>query len=170
MSMQRASRRYPAAGSRAPRIPAVSRNNAGCKRMPSSACGQERFSPRTANRAATLNTFRASSHGVAWKPAATCLSIAFGFISRQHQRKGWGGVMVEACLDDAKKAGMSGAAVMVRDGPWLADRRLFLANGFEPVDTAPPDYQLLVRKFGVAPSTRPSKKVGIRNLGSTAGA
>ncbi len=66
---------------------------------------------------------------------------------RQHQRKGWGSIMVEACLDDARKAGMRGAAVMVRDGPWLADRRLFLTNGFEPVDTAPPDYQLLVRKF-----------------------
>ncbi|SPE27878.1 conserved hypothetical protein [Candidatus Sulfopaludibacter sp. SbA3] len=70
--------------------------------------------------------------------------------SRQHQRKGWGSVMIEACLDDAKKAGMNGAAVMVRDGPWLAGGRLFLANGFEPVDTAPPDYQLLVRKFSRA--------------------
>ena len=42
---------------------------------------------------------------------------------------------------------MSGVAVMVRDGPWLADRRLFAANGFVPVDSAPPDYQLLVRKI-----------------------
>ena len=67
--------------------------------------------------------------------------------SRQHQGKGWGSVMVERCLDDAREAGMRGAAVMVRDGPWLTDRRLFLANGFESVDTAPPDYQLLVRKF-----------------------
>jgi GNAT superfamily N-acetyltransferase len=67
--------------------------------------------------------------------------------SRQHQRKGWGRRMVEACLDDAKKAGKNGVAVMARDGPWLADRRLFLANGFETVDTAPPDYELLVRKF-----------------------
>ncbi len=67
--------------------------------------------------------------------------------SRQHQRRGWGSLMIEACLEDARKAGMRGAAVMVRDGPWLADRRLFLANGFEPVDAAPPDYQLLVRKF-----------------------
>ena len=67
--------------------------------------------------------------------------------SRQHQRKGWGSIMVESCLDDARAAGMHGAAVMVRDGPWLADRRLFLANGFEPVDSVPPDYQLLVRKF-----------------------
>ena len=67
--------------------------------------------------------------------------------SKRHQRKGWGSVMVEACIDDARKAGMSGVAVIARDGPWLADRRLFLANGFEPVDTAPPDYELLVRKL-----------------------
>jgi GNAT superfamily N-acetyltransferase len=72
-----------------------------------------------------------------------CVWIFF----RRHQRKGWGSIMVEACLNDAKKSGMRGAAVMVRDGPWLADRRLFLAHGFKPVDTAPPDYQLLVRKF-----------------------
>jgi GNAT superfamily N-acetyltransferase len=67
--------------------------------------------------------------------------------SRRHQRQGWGSIMVEGCLEDARKAGMRGVAAMVRDGPWLADRRLFLANGFEPVDAAPPDYQLLVRKF-----------------------
>lgn len=67
--------------------------------------------------------------------------------SRQHQRKGWASFMVQACMDDAKKAGMSGVAAMVRESPWMADSRLFLANGFESIDTAPPDYQLLVRKF-----------------------
>ncbi len=66
---------------------------------------------------------------------------------KKHQRKGWGGLLVQACLDDAKRAGKNGVAVMVRDGPWLADKRLFLANGFKPVATAPPDYELLVRKF-----------------------
>ena len=55
--------------------------------------------------------------------------------------------MVEACLNDAKEAGMHGVAVVIRDGPWLADRRVFLANGFELVDTAPPDYELLIRKL-----------------------
>jgi len=67
--------------------------------------------------------------------------------SRRHQGKGYGSVLLEACLADAKKTGLSGVAVIVRDGPWLADRRLFLANRFEPADTAPPDYQLLVRKL-----------------------
>jgi hypothetical protein len=78
--------------------------------------------------------------------------------SRQHQHKGWGNFMIEACLNDARSAGMSGVAAMVRDGPWLADRRLFLANGFEPVDTAPPDFQLLVRKFNPAAANPAFKK------------
>jgi len=84
--------------------------------------------------------------------------------SRQSQPKGWGSMMVQACLDDARKAGMSGAAVMVRDGPWMADRRLFLANGFEVVDTAPPDYQLLARRFKAGAATPAFKKDFARNL------
>jgi len=79
--------------------------------------------------------------------------------SKRHQRKGWGGLMLEGCVEEAKKAGMSGVAAMVRDGPWLADRRLFLANGFEPADSAPPDYQLVVRKLDRA-APKPSFKRG----------
>ena len=36
---------------------------------------------------------------------------------------------------------------VARARPRLAGPALFLANGFKVVDTAPPDYQLLVRKF-----------------------
>jgi hypothetical protein len=67
--------------------------------------------------------------------------------SKRHQDQGWGSAMLEGCLNDAEEAGMNGVAAVVREGPWLADRRLFLANGFERVDTAPPDYELLVRKL-----------------------
>ena len=67
--------------------------------------------------------------------------------ARQYQRKGWGSTMLEDCVNAATVAGMKGVAVLTRDGPWLADRRLYLANGFQIVDTAPPDYQLLVRKL-----------------------
>ena len=31
----------------------------------------------------------------------------------------------------------------------MADRRLFLSKGFEPVDSAPPDFHLMARKFDV---------------------
>lgn len=85
---------------------------------------------------------------------------------KQYQGKGWGSVMVQACLDDAKKAGMHGVAVMVRDGPWLADRRLFLANGFEATGAALPDYQLLVRKFkSGAPDPAFHKARNLRDYG-----
>ncbi len=65
----------------------------------------------------------------------------------RYQGKGWGGLMLKACLDEGEAAGMDGVAVMVRKGPWMADHRLFLAHGFILVDSAPPDYQLLARKF-----------------------
>ena len=42
---------------------------------------------------------------------------------------------------------MLGVAVIARDRPWLADSRIFLKNGSEVVDAAPPDYQLLVKRF-----------------------
>jgi hypothetical protein len=67
--------------------------------------------------------------------------------SKRHQHQGWGSLMVEACLNDAKEAGMNGVAAVIREGPWLLDRRLFLANWFELVDTAPPDYELLIRRL-----------------------
>lgn len=66
---------------------------------------------------------------------------------RQYQHKGLGRMMIKACVEDARAAGMSGVAVVARDSPWLAKPGLFLANGFVVVDTAPPDYQLLIRKF-----------------------
>jgi hypothetical protein len=67
--------------------------------------------------------------------------------ARRDQGKGWGGVMVDACLADARAAGMNGVAVVTRDGPWSAHRALFEAKGFKVAATAAPDYQLLVHKF-----------------------
>lgn len=66
---------------------------------------------------------------------------------KQYQGKGLGGLMIRASLEDARQAGMNGVAVLARDAPWLAASALFLENGFEVVDTAPPDYQLLARKL-----------------------
>jgi hypothetical protein len=66
---------------------------------------------------------------------------------KKYQRKGYGKLLIQACIDDAKKAKMKGVAAVARDKPWLAKSNVFLKNGFEVVDTAPPDYELLVRKF-----------------------
>jgi hypothetical protein len=67
--------------------------------------------------------------------------------SKPQQRRGLGTFMVEACLQDARQSGKHGVAAMARKGPWLADARLFHALGFEIVDAAPPDYQLMARSF-----------------------
>ena len=66
---------------------------------------------------------------------------------KEYQHQGLGGLLVKACLADARKARTNGVAVVCRDRPWLADSSLFFKQGFEIVDTAPPDYQLLVKKF-----------------------
>jgi hypothetical protein len=66
---------------------------------------------------------------------------------RQYQRQGAARTMLDACLEDARRAGMHGVAAIAREKPWLAGSALFLANGFEQVDAAPPDYRLLVKKL-----------------------
>jgi hypothetical protein len=70
--------------------------------------------------------------------------------AKGRQRSGLGSLMVQACLEDARKAGMHGVAALAREGPWLADARLFSGNGFETVDTAPPDYSLLAVRWNAA--------------------
>lgn len=40
-----------------------------------------------------------------------------------------------------------GVAVLTRKGPFMAGKELFVKKGFEVVDTAPPDFELLVKKF-----------------------
>ncbi|MGI9543433.1 MAG: GNAT family N-acetyltransferase [Cyclobacteriaceae bacterium] len=46
----------------------------------------------------------------------------------------YGTRLVQSCLEDAKKNGKAGVAVMTSKGTWMADQRLFLKNGFKVVD------------------------------------
>ena len=74
---------------------------------------------------------------------------------KKYQHKGFASRMVEECVEEARKSKLNGVAVVARDGPWLASAALFLENGFEVVDTAAPDYELLVRKLKLdAPNPR----------------
>ena len=66
---------------------------------------------------------------------------------KKYQKKGYGGLLIQACIDDAKKEKMKGVAVVARQKPGLANSQIFLKHGFKIVDTAPPDYELLVKKF-----------------------
>ena len=78
-----------------------------------------------------------------WRPVEAsgylvidCIAI----MSRKYKEKGYGSLLVEECLKDAKKDKMQGVAVVTRRGTWMAGNDLFLKNGFEVVDKAPPDF------------------------------
>ncbi|HEU0295118.1 MAG TPA: GNAT family N-acetyltransferase [Anaerolineales bacterium] len=57
---------------------------------------------------------------------------------------GYGRKLLEACLEDAKD--YHGVAVVVSKTHWLPTPKIFLKNGFEVVDHAPPSFDLLVRR------------------------
>jgi L-amino acid N-acyltransferase YncA len=65
--------------------------------------------------------------------------------------RGLGGVLIEECVKDAKKAGMRGVAMVTSEGNWLAGKRLLESRGFQAVDTAPPSFALMVKSFKPGP-------------------
>lgn len=86
----------------------------------------------------------------AWRGVNACGYMFIHCIwnhSRRNRGKGWASAMIQGCIRDAESLGMNGVAVMTRKGPWLAGAALFDANGFRCVDSAPPDFELWVRKL-----------------------
>jgi L-amino acid N-acyltransferase YncA len=86
----------------------------------------------------------------AWRPVE-----AKGFIfihciyimSRKFKAKGYGLDLVNECINEAKKQNMNGVAVVTRKGSFMQGNEIFIKTGFEIVDKAEPDFELLVKKF-----------------------
>jgi len=70
---------------------------------------------------------------------------------KKYRGQGYGTLLVEESVKDAKKGNMHGVAVVTRKGTWMVGKEIFLKNGFELVDTAPPDFELLVKQFDNSP-------------------
>jgi len=66
---------------------------------------------------------------------------------RKYQHQGNAVRLVRNCVEEARREKMAGVAVVARKRPWLASSDLFLKCGFVRVETAPPDYELLVLKL-----------------------
>lgn len=66
--------------------------------------------------------------------------------------KGLASALLEECIADAKRAGMKGVAMLVSEGSYMKWKRFLAEHGFSTVDTAPPSFELMARKFGKAPS------------------
>jgi len=90
----------------------------------------------------------------AWRPvdAPGYLFIDCIWVIGRQKGKGYGKRLLDECVKDAQ--GMNGVCVAVSDKPFMVKEDLFIDNGFEICDTAPPAYQLMVRKMKDAPSPK----------------
>ncbi|MHC4462433.1 MAG: GNAT family N-acetyltransferase [Planctomycetota bacterium] len=85
-----------------------------------------------------------------WRPVNSENYMFIHCIYIQEKRckgRGYGTLLIQDCVKDAKKADMNGVAVVTRKGTWMVGKELFLKNGFEEVEKALPDFSLLVKKF-----------------------
>ena len=85
----------------------------------------------------------------AWRPvdAPGYMFIHCMYIySNNDKKKGYGSQMIKKCEEAAKKLGMKGVAVMTSKGAWIANKSLFLKNGYEEVDRNG-RFELCVHKF-----------------------
>ena len=73
-----------------------------------------------------------------------CIFVGF---KKEFKGKGHASSLIDECIKDAKKAKMQGVAVVTRKGPFMARNDIFLKKGFQVVDSAEPDFNLLVKKF-----------------------
>jgi len=84
----------------------------------------------------------------AWRPveAEGYLVIHCVIVYHTPKGKGLGSLLLDHCLEDAKKSKCRGAAVVTSSDSFMARSDLFVKSGFVPVDGIPP-YELLVKKF-----------------------
>jgi hypothetical protein len=56
-------------------------------------------------------------------------------------------LLINDCIKEAKEQNKNGAAIVTRKRSFMVGNEIFLKKGFEIVDKAPPDFDLLVIKF-----------------------
>ncbi len=93
-------------------------------------------------------------HGeYAWRPvkADNCLFIHCLMVyARKNYNLGYGSLLIQECIADAKKMNKTGVAVLASNGTWMADKSVFLKNGFKLIDTKD-RFDLLAFKFKETP-------------------
>ena len=77
----------------------------------------------------------------AWRPveAPGYMFIDCIWVIGRHKGKGYGKLLLDECIKDSKE--MNGVCVVTSDKPFMVKKDLFLNNGFEICDTAPPFYE-----------------------------
>ncbi len=102
-----------------------------------------------------------------WKPieGKNFMVINCLWVSGQFKGKGFSKALLEECITDAKSKKMDGVVVVTSSNvkPFLTDKKFYVNQGFETVDTAAPYFELLALKFNKkaeAPKFTPEAKKG----------
>ncbi|WGM89978.1 MAG: YoaP domain-containing protein [Candidatus Bathyarchaeum tardum] len=86
-----------------------------------------------------------------WRPVQAkgymFIHCIFSGFKKMYKGQGYGSLLIDECIKDAKQQRMTGVAVVTRKSGWMADNRIFFKKGFKVVDSAAPDYNLLAKKF-----------------------
>ncbi len=67
-----------------------------------------------------------------------------------NKNQGYGSLLIESCLEDAKNKGLAGAAVMVSKHAFMSDEDVFLKNGFIQAGSDGQGNLLLAKQFNEA--------------------
>ena len=77
---------------------------------------------------------------------------------KKYKGKGYGELLLNECIKDAKDNNKDGIAVVTRKGSWMVSKDLFVKKGFTIVDKTEPDFELLVIKLNEDSPTPHFKK------------
>ncbi len=88
----------------------------------------------------------------AWRPveAKGYMFIHCLWVVGKSKDKRYGTLLLNECLEDARKMGMKGVAMVTSKSVWLVDGSFLEKHGFQSVDQTPPSFDLMVKSFGKA--------------------
>lgn len=88
----------------------------------------------------------------AWRPveAKGYLFVHCLWVVGKCKGKGYGTLLLDACIEDARRSGMKGVAMIASEKAWLVKRPFLERYGFESVDRGPPAFDLMALRFGKA--------------------
>ncbi len=64
--------------------------------------------------------------------------------------QGLGSCLLDLAMDEARRLGLAGVAMVTSEGNWLIGRKFLDKHGFDLVDEAPPKFSLMVKRWGDA--------------------
>ena len=84
-----------------------------------------------------------------WRPvkAEKYLMIhCFWIVQSKYHGRGYGSQLINECINDAKQKKLNGVGVVTSSGPWMADKRVFIKNGFKVIESKG-RFELLVKQL-----------------------